>query len=667
MLDEDASNSQAGSCPVSPSGPPSSSRDKLTPSISQEQEGTEMKDVEQVPHEDRLAENDEKDDNDETSTQSGGVPKKRRIDCDSGSDMGIQGAEEGRNILPSATVGPIRAASSDIPPEKVATNIEGGLPTPPATAQDDAESKMDIDKSAKDNGNLPSINDAADTQNAPQDSDAVDQHDVKKEINELGVAPTTMTSTPAPSSPAKSTTTSISHTQALASTSSKPSSSSTAKPKATTKKKAGTPATASGSSSAPNSKKGSAPSSSATVAAAKKGKSKGKTKVDELKASTKPRSSSLSDTLPPTPTTPTRGTGTVDSTPNPSPDKNAVYCICRKPYAEEEENITMLGCESCDNWFHPSCVGLTEDMMDLLDVYICKSCERNTHQRTIYKQVCKRDGCHKSVAGSVSKFCSPTCAFQHSHNLISGMPNKNTLKQLAKTFISYPPPNLGVNVTHHRPAADPKTNDDAIASVTAEMKADSQLADLQRQIDQVERAINLVKARQQILESAIVRCETLQPIAIENGHDEAEEEELVGKRGKKKKGLANTNGGGKDDKPCGWVRILVADDQRIDEWRTSEGGEEDVEMADNHGTPGGGADRSSGLEEGTCYNGRRKCDRHQGWQKTIAVLLEVELSGLERNHQNLVEYHDSLKISTESQQASDAVRSEFLQRKEGLR
>ncbi|WVQ95101.1 hypothetical protein IAU59_002195 [Kwoniella sp. CBS 9459] len=650
----------------------------LTPSIGSRETGSET--VNQTSKETSKTSSSGHEDDDEGSAavmQPGGILKKRRIGSEPGSgvDAGEGGVEEETekqsemNILPSATIGPIQAASNDPIPEDSTNAVQGSLPTPPDTGRNHVESKMDVDESTQE-GAREGLKVGQDYDTAfGQSVESREEPEAagKEAAEDQAEATHLAASTPAPGSPAKSTATSASLAQAPSSTKS------TTKPKVP-KKKASTPATASASSSAPNSKKGSA-SAAVTSGGAKKGKGKGKTKVDELKGSTKPRSSSHSDNPPSAPTTPTRdrasasahGTGTVESTPDPSPNKNAVYCICRKPYAEEEENITMLGCESCDNWFHPSCVGLSEEMVDLLDVYICKSCERNTHQRTIYKQVCKRDGCYKSVAGSLSKFCSPSCAFQHSHNLISGVTDKNTLKQLAKTFISFPPPKLGVQVTRHRPELKPSTSAPSVASTPAETKDDARLLDLQTQIEQVERAMAIVKARQRILETAIERCETLQPITIENGHHEAEEEEVVGKRGKKKKG-SSINGGGKDDKPCGWVRLLIADDQQTNDWSTRAGVEGAMEVDRGDATEGEGRlDATDILAEGTCYNGRRKCDRHQGWQKTIAVSLEVELSGLERNHQSLVEYHDSLKTSTDRQQMSSFVRNEFVQRKEGLR
>lgn len=63
-------------------------------------------------------------------------------------------------------------------------------------------------------------------------------------------------------------------------------------------------------------------------------------------------------------------------------DSNAVYCICRRPDTDDDDGL-MVGCESCDGWFHASCVGLDEEMVELLDVYICKSCERSRCLRQV--------------------------------------------------------------------------------------------------------------------------------------------------------------------------------------------------------------------------------------------------------------------------------------------
>nr|XP_019044859.1 hypothetical protein I302_06773 [Kwoniella bestiolae CBS 10118]OCF23789.1 hypothetical protein I302_06773 [Kwoniella bestiolae CBS 10118] len=431
--------------------------------------------------------------------------------------------------------------------------------------------------------------------------------------------------TPAPSSPAKS----IAASQASTSTT-KPAK----KPSAANNKKK-LASTASKKSSTPLST-GSASGSAKKGAGAAKGK--GKTKVEELKgtSSSKPKSKSgiaASSEPPLTPTTPTRPSSLSANSPslNPyqSPDKNAIYCVCRKPYSEEEDEVMMVGCESCDNWFHPGCVGLTEDMVEALDVYICKSCERSTHQRTIYKQLCKREGCSKSLAGSSSKFCSSSCAFQYSQSILSSMSNKNTLKQLAKTFIGYPQPRLGISTITHNPES---------TIISSGSKSD-RLVELEKQLANVNRSIELVNKRQRILDQVIVRAENA--MLAPNGNEVEEEEEVVhSKKGKKKKGAMN--GGGKDDKPCGWDRVLIADDEEVP--KVENGVNEENGNAEDQ------------RQEGLCMRGKRRCDRHQGWQRTIAAQLEIELSGLERCQKNLTEYIDGLKSTSKIRFFTDEIR-----------
>ncbi|WWC93426.1 hypothetical protein V866_000260 [Kwoniella sp. B9012] len=449
--------------------------------------------------------------------------------------------------------------------------------------------------------------------------------------NEIG---SSHNATPAPSSPAISVTASQASTNVTKPNKKAPA---TSKKKSanTGGKKASTPISVGSGTGAGTGKKGAA-------------KGKGKTKVEELKgaSSSKPKSSGSASSDPPqTPTTPTRPTSTSNNSPNPfqSPDKNAIYCVCRKPYNEEEDEVMMVGCESCDNWFHPNCVGLTDEMVDALDVYICKSCERSTHQRTIYKQLCKRDGCSKSLAGTSSKFCSSSCAFQYSQSLLSSMTNKNTLKQLAKTFIGYPEPKLGISTVNHA---------EHTPSLQCNLSNSDRLVDLERQLNKVNKSIELVSKRQKILEDTIRKAESA--ILTVNVIEEEEEEEVrQSKKGKKKKsGMninGNGNGSGKDDKPCGWNKILIADDQEVRSFNLTEQ-EQGV--------------KSEEEEEGEiCMRGKRRCDRHQGWQRTIAAQLEIEMASLERTQKNLVDYIDSLKSSSEVKTLSDEIRNGFLERK----
>ena len=45
------------------------------------------------------------------------------------------------------------------------------------------------------------------------------------------------------------------------------------------------------------------------------------------------------------------------------------YCICRRPY-----DGFMIGCDTCDDWFHGPCIGVSETKAGKVDKYICLRC-----------------------------------------------------------------------------------------------------------------------------------------------------------------------------------------------------------------------------------------------------------------------------------------------------
>jgi hypothetical protein len=45
------------------------------------------------------------------------------------------------------------------------------------------------------------------------------------------------------------------------------------------------------------------------------------------------------------------------------------YCICRRPYAG-----FMIGCDTCDEWYHGPCIGMSEARADRFNKFICIRC-----------------------------------------------------------------------------------------------------------------------------------------------------------------------------------------------------------------------------------------------------------------------------------------------------
>jgi hypothetical protein len=55
-----------------------------------------------------------------------------------------------------------------------------------------------------------------------------------------------------------------------------------------------------------------------------------------------------------------------------------LYCLCAQP--DSEEGDFYLGCETCDGWYHPSCIGMSEEAAQArsekgrLDHWRCPAC-----------------------------------------------------------------------------------------------------------------------------------------------------------------------------------------------------------------------------------------------------------------------------------------------------
>ncbi|XP_074536601.1 CXXC-type zinc finger protein 1a [Halichoeres trimaculatus] len=52
------------------------------------------------------------------------------------------------------------------------------------------------------------------------------------------------------------------------------------------------------------------------------------------------------------------------------PPSGPVYCVCRRP----DINCFMIGCDSCTEWFHGDCVGVSERAAKSIRVWYCPSC-----------------------------------------------------------------------------------------------------------------------------------------------------------------------------------------------------------------------------------------------------------------------------------------------------
>lgn len=63
--------------------------------------------------------------------------------------------------------------------------------------------------------------------------------------------------------------------------------------------------------------------------------------------------------------------------------EDELYCICRLPY---DETRFYIGCDKCNDWFHGSCVGITQEEAEVVEEYICPRCNSSNIQNVVASQ-----------------------------------------------------------------------------------------------------------------------------------------------------------------------------------------------------------------------------------------------------------------------------------------
>ncbi|KAI8917409.1 hypothetical protein BC831DRAFT_394106, partial [Entophlyctis helioformis] len=48
-----------------------------------------------------------------------------------------------------------------------------------------------------------------------------------------------------------------------------------------------------------------------------------------------------------------------------------VFCICRQPY---DDSQFYIQCDACDEWFHGTCMNVSEDESEAVDKWYCQAC-----------------------------------------------------------------------------------------------------------------------------------------------------------------------------------------------------------------------------------------------------------------------------------------------------
>ena len=54
-----------------------------------------------------------------------------------------------------------------------------------------------------------------------------------------------------------------------------------------------------------------------------------------------------------------------------------VYCKCRLPWNKQDDQVTLIQCNRCKEWFHKQCENIGQDILDIRQyVWLCSTCNK---------------------------------------------------------------------------------------------------------------------------------------------------------------------------------------------------------------------------------------------------------------------------------------------------
>ncbi|KDQ16235.1 hypothetical protein BOTBODRAFT_30954 [Botryobasidium botryosum FD-172 SS1] len=264
---------------------------------------------------------------------------------------------------------------------------------------------------------------------------------------------------------------------------------------------------------------------------------------------------------------------------------DSLYCICRTHY--DEDNV-MIACDRCDEWYHTKCVSIRDTEVELIDQFICPKCVIiHPNLCTTYKTACANPGCLHPARTPFSKYCSDKCgieavmarvdAWSGNINKLAEVPAVKRAKRVEGV--------VNVSTLH---SSMPLSNEDEV-----------QLGRLKEALDKV--------TRERESRLALIRS-------------------LVGRIGLLKHAEKRADGKASDGL-CGFDIRMCWDEQEWREWFDAKG-RELIEEAEENKVDDERMEEDD--SEWYCV-GKRKCDRHVGWQKLKLTDFELEKSVNERS------------------------------------
>lgn len=293
-----------------------------------------------------------------------------------------------------------------------------------------------------------------------------------------------------------------------------------------------------------------------------------------------------------------------------------LFCICRRP---DHGGELMIGCDGCEEWFHFTCMKMSQSYQLLIDKFYCKFCQWQGKGRTRYNKVCRLPGCMKPIRSDQrSKYCLEECGLKYMKRFLE------ELESLSKEGMKFA-------LTHCKSREElaklgstfpelPEIANKNVEKLPEEIQ--NQLRTIERKMKDIENDIEYVTAQQKYLG---LRKDIIKRIneQLKDTSGNEEEETQAKKKKKKSKGarfdLCCFDSSLYDQKP---LEVYTSAVDKAEETSTQTVNDV-VQMYNNQD--------DENKTSTVCLNDRRKCLRHNGWWNLIADELWKRLSELQES------------------------------------
>ncbi|KAH7931017.1 hypothetical protein BV22DRAFT_1027782 [Leucogyrophana mollusca] len=282
-------------------------------------------------------------------------------------------------------------------------------------------------------------------------------------------------------------------------------------------------------------------------------------------------------------------------------EDDKLYCVCKTGY---DEDRVMIACDRCDEWYHTQCVDMPDLEVDLVDQFICPPCIEKYPQlslRTTWKRRCLRGlkdpessspkSCHKPARGAFSKYCSDECGVKYMQSRMLHWDKLGQSRDKLWEAVKDAEKREGVVVCVQRDSPPVKMElvEEKDRPTPAKRKADKEVERLNAKLEQVVQERESMKKEMDM----VVWRDKLVRLASERAEKVDE---------------------------CGWdQRLCFGEEEWMDfnaevldsyEVKAKEEDQGDDAMQVDGAVPSHG--------EWWC-SGKKKCERHSGWQKLRAA------------------------------------------------